>query len=252
MACELWRREIEAYTDGELSPERRREFEAHMRECPSCGADVAGRMQFKSAVKRAGRRYAASAGLRQRVEQEIVPESKAWRASWFSAATMATAALALLAVGVWLVSRSATSLPGPVSEVVDMHIAALASANPVDVISTDGHTVKPWFEGRLPFEVNVPDFAGTPFTLIGGRVAYLEQSPGAALLVQFKKHRISVFIFQERAGLWRLGTASQVVRRSSMTVDSWSEDGLRYFIVSGTGDDNIRQLEALLRKAAQP
>lgn len=252
MACEIWKPEIEAYADGELSTERRREFEAHMRECASCAADVAARMQFKSAVKRAGRRYTASAELRRRVEERIAPGNSWWRASWIPSAAMAAAAVALLAVAAWLVNRNAASLAGPVDEVTDLHVATLASANPVDVVSTDEHTVKPWFEGKLPFEVNVPDFAGTPFTLIGGKVAYLEQSPGAALLVQFKKHRISVFIFQEHPDWKRLEIASKLTHRSSLTIDSWSEGGLRYFIVSGTGEDTIHELEGLLRKAAQP
>ncbi|HEV2488379.1 MAG TPA: zf-HC2 domain-containing protein [Candidatus Acidoferrales bacterium] len=250
MACESWQRDIEAYADGELSPERRREFDMHIRECASCAADVAARMQFKSAVKRAGRRYSASTELRRRIEQQITPRASLWASVWVPA--LATAAVVLLVIGVWKVNRQAAPLPSAISEVVDLHVAALASANPVDVISTDEHTVKPWFEGKLPFEVNVPDLAGTPFTLIGGRVAYLEQSPGAALLVQFKKHRMSVFIFQERADWKRLDTTSKMLRHSTMSIDSWSEAGLRYFIVSGTGENTIRQLEGLLRKAAQP
>ncbi|HEV2296950.1 MAG TPA: zf-HC2 domain-containing protein [Candidatus Acidoferrales bacterium] len=250
MACDLWRGDIEAYADSELSPERRMEFDAHLRECASCAADVSSRMQFKRAVKRAGRRYTASAELRRKIEQQIAPRTGISASVWIPA--LATAAVALLAVGVWIVSRHAAPLPSAVSEVVDLHVAALASANPVDVISTDEHTVKPWFEGKLPFEVNVPDLGGTPLTLIGGRIAYLEQSPGAALLVQFKKHRMSVFIFQERADWKRLDTASKMLHRSTMMIDSWSEGGLRYFIVSGTGEETIRQLEGLLRKAAQP
>lgn len=252
MACDLFREDIDAYADGELSPERRREFDAHLRGCAPCAADVAGRMQFKNAVKRAGRRYIASAELRQAIEQQIAPRRSAWRIAWLPSAAMAAAAAVLLFASVWLVNRGASPAGPVMSEVLDMHVAGLASTNPVDVISTDEHTVKPWFEGKLPFEVNVPDLTGTPFTLIGGRVAYLEQSPGAALVVQFKKHRMSVFIFQERAGRDRLDTASKMEHRASMTIDSWSVGGLRYFIVSGTGEDAIRQLEGLLRKAAQP
>lgn len=257
MACERFsnmqgREEIEAYADSELSPERWREFDAHMRKCASCAANVAERMQFKSAVKLAGRRYIGSAELRRAVEAQIMPRARKWRAAWIPATAMAALAAVLLFAAVWVMNRETSSTPTVTSEVVDLHVAALASANPVDVISTDEHTVKPWFEGKLPFEVNVPDLAGTPFTLIGGRIAYLEQAPGAVLLVQFRKHRISVFIFQERAEWKRLDISSKMLHRSSMTIDSWSEGGLRYFIVSGTGEDTIRQLEGLLRKAAQP
>ena len=77
-----------------------------------------------------------------------------------------------------------------------MHVTMLASANPVDVISTDRHTVKPWFEGRVPFGVPVPDLASTPFRLIGGRVVYWHASQAAYLLVGKGAHRISLFIFR--------------------------------------------------------
>ena len=77
-------------------------------------------------------------------------------------------------------------------------MATLASANPVDVISTDRHTVKPWFEGKIPFTFNLPELEGSPFALVGGRVSYLNQSPGAELIFRVRQHQISVFIFQER------------------------------------------------------
>ena len=66
------------------------------------------------------------------------------------------------------------------SELADLHVSALASATPVDVISTDRHTVKPWFQGRIPFSFNLPELQGSEFTLIGGRVTYLAQTSWGA------------------------------------------------------------------------
>ena len=86
------------------------------------------------------------------------------------------------------------------SELADLHVATLASATPVDVISTDRHTVKPWFEGKIPFTFNLPELQGTEFSLVGGRVTYLSQAPGAHLLYRLRKHELSVFIFLIRAG----------------------------------------------------
>ena len=85
-----------------------------------------------------------------------------------------------------------------VSELADLHVATLASANPVDVVSTDRHTVKPWFAGRIPFTFNLPELQDSPFTLVGGKVSYLNQSPGAELIYRVRQHQISVFIFQEK------------------------------------------------------
>jgi anti-sigma factor RsiW len=134
------------------------------------------------------------------------------------------------------------------AELADLHTATLASSTPVDVVSTDRHTVKPWFEGRIPFTFNLPELAGTPFTLVGGRVAYLGQLPGAELLFQLRLHRISAFIFQDRPELTgRLPAAESLSKRESFTVDTWSDGGLRYFIIGDTAAADIRQLSALLR-----
>lgn len=135
------------------------------------------------------------------------------------------------------------------SEVVDLHVAALASINPVDVVSTDLHTVKPWFEGKLPFAVNPPDLDHTPFTLLGGRVTYIHQAPGAGLLFQFRKHRLSAFIFQDRSAWKDLRGQSQTERYASFWIETWEQDGLRYFVVGDTSADNVQQLSNLIRKA---
>jgi anti-sigma factor RsiW len=76
------------------------------------------------------------------------------------------------------------------SELADLHVATLASANPVDVISTDLHTVKPWFQGKIPFTFNLPELQNSGFVLLGGRVTYLGQAPGAELVYQIRKHQI--------------------------------------------------------------
>ena len=78
-------------------------------------------------------------------------------------------------------------------------MATLASASPVDVISADRHTVKPWFQGKIPFAFNLPELQNSEFSLLGGRMTYLDQTPGAHLIYDVRKHHISVFIFQEQS-----------------------------------------------------
>ncbi|MGH9865675.1 MAG: anti-sigma factor family protein, partial [Candidatus Acidiferrales bacterium] len=112
------------------------------------------------------------------------------------------------------------------------------------------HTVKPWFEGKLPFAVNVPDLTNTPFTLVGGRVTYLEQEPGAGLLFQYRKHRLSAFIFQDRPK-WKFVSATGVpARHASFWVESWSAGGLRYFVMGDTSAENVQQLSDLMKRAS--
>jgi anti-sigma factor RsiW len=135
-----------------------------------------------------------------------------------------------------------------VSELVDQHVATLASANPVDVISTDRHTVKPWFEGRIPFTFNLPELQGSPFVLVGGRVSYLGQSPGAELIFRVRQHQISVFIFPER-GLGATGGDETAGTALSFEVRSWRHNGLRYFVIGDVNGQDLDKLSELMKAA---
>jgi anti-sigma factor RsiW len=120
-------------------------------------------------------------------------------------------------------------------ELIDMHTTIVASAQPVDVISTDRHTVKPWFEGRVPFAVDVPDLSKTPFRVAGGRVVFWRGQPGAYLLVTKGAHRISVLAF----------SGDEVPRIASipqMTVVTWRRNGIAYFAIGDIPRDELQAL----------
>lgn len=249
MACDLWRDKIDAAADGELAAETQSEFDAHLRSCLSCASETAARAQMKIAVKRAAlRRYNPSAEFRKKIEAQVLPQRRAARLSWLWIPALGATAAILLAV--WLAAPTRNSQNAALSEVMDLHVAALASANPVDVVSTDLHTVKPWFEGKVPFAVNLPDLTDKPFTLLGGRVVYLDQNAGAGLLFQFRKHRLSVFIFQERAEWKSLDSQMRPERHASFWIETWSAHGLRYFAIGDTSAENIAQLSTLMKNAA--
>lgn len=250
MTCDLWRDKIDAAADGELMAETQGGFDVHLRNCASCAAEIAARARLKTAVKRAAlRQFTPGAEFRQKIEAQILPQKRGRRFAWIWAPAFGVAAVILIA-GIWLALPSRNASSTALSEIVDFHVAALASANPLDVLSTDQHTVKPWFEGKLPFAVNLPDLTNTPFTLLGGRVAYLHQSPGAGLLFQFRKHRLSVFVFQDRAAWKNLGTQNKPEQQASFWVENFSVNGLRYFVVGDTSAENVSQLSELMRSAA--
>jgi anti-sigma factor RsiW len=129
---------------------------------------------------------------------------------------------------------------------VDLHVATLASDNPVDVVSTDRHTVKPWFQGKLPFTFNLPELQSSPFKLLGGRVAYFQHNPGAQLLFEVRSHKLSVFVFQDRPG----ATPPRTAREMAFNSETWSAGGLRYVVIGDAGPADIHQLSELLRAAA--
>lgn len=249
MPCETWRTTLDAYLDGELAPAETASLSSHLRECAACAAEALGRVQSKRAVALAGKRYQPSPQLRARIAKTI--GAKPVRKSGWQWSILAGPALALLLISLgvnWYVGRDTARRERLYSELADLHVAALASATPVDVLSTDRHTVKPWFQGKIPFSFNLPELQGTNFTLLGGRVTYLAQTPGAHLIYQLRKHEISVFIFQDR-GETTAGVPSGFVHTMSFNEENWRQNGLRYFVVGDVNADDIQALGKLLKSA---
>ncbi len=251
MGCDLWQARLDAYVDGELSAAEMSEADAHLRDCALCAAGAVRRIQRKRAVQLAGRRFSPDARFRQRIQQKVAGRRYVRIWQWAPGLALAAATLLVAFLGF---SRWPPSQRGPaLGEIVDLHVAALASANPVDVASSDRHTVKPWFAGKLPFTFDLPELAGTPFTLAGGRLAYFEQSPAAMLIYGVRKHHISVFVLQDRPDFQqRFGKRGFVAREASFNIRSWSQGGLRYFGVSDAGSEDLAQLSELLKKAGKP
>ena len=245
-----WSVKLDTYLDGELSANEMRDLDAHLRTCPPCAADILSRVQTRRAVHSVGKRYTPSPEFRARVQKRVTTKSRPSPLRlWFGA----SAAVALLLV-VLLVAISARQQPllarrQTFSELADLHVATLASVNPVDVISSDRHTVKPWFQGKIPFTFNLPELANSEFTLLGGRIAYLGQAPGAELIYQIRKHRISVFIFPDRTLGRELDSSSPSQKAASFNMQTWSQDGLRYFVIGDASGNDIRTLADMLKKA---
>jgi len=126
-------------------------------------------------------------------------------------------------------------------------VATLASSSPLDVVSTDRHTVKPWFQGKIPFAFNLPDLKNSEFSLLGGRMTYVDQMPGAHLIYDVRKHHISVFVFQERSLRAKLDGNSLSPKNLSFDVETWSQGGLRYFMIGDASAADINSLAELFK-----
>ena len=248
MACESERGRLDAYLDGELAPADAAAVAVHLRNCVACATDALERVQMKRAISAAGKRYEPSAQLRASVTRSVAGKPRQ-RGRWIWQVVAGPAVLVLiLSIAVnWYLGREGTRRAQVYSELADLHVAALASSTPVDVVSTDRHTVKPWFQGKIPFTFNLPELQGSDFTLLGGRVTYLEQTPGAQLIYQVRKHEISVFIFQDRGQTE--GLPSGPTRVVSFNGESWSQNGLRYFVIGDVATDDIVKLSKLIREA---
>ena len=249
MVCESWRAKLDTYLDGEVPDEEMRTFDAHVRNCPSCSADALTRVQMKRAIQVAGKRYTPSAEFRKRMQQKIAAKP---RRSLGLGWTLAATAAAIIVVGtltsVYVGTRSGRNQA--FSEIADLHVAMLASSSPVDVISTDRHTVKPWFQGKIPFAFNLPELQNTGFSLLGGRMTYLDQTPGAHLIYDVGKHHISVFVFQERSLPARLDKDPVSPNQLSFNIETWTQGGLRYFVIGDASAANIDSLAKLFKAAS--
>jgi anti-sigma factor RsiW len=243
-----WTAKLETYLDGELSTSEMRDMDAHLRSCPSCAADVLSQVQIKRALHSAGKRYSANPEFRERIRKSIAMKPRRSPMRMWLGATAAVALLFVAGLVTFSVRQEHLQRQQVFSELADLHVATLASANPVDVISTDRHTVKPWFQGKIPFTFNLPELQNSEFTLLGARVTYLGQAPGAELIYQIRNHQISVFIFPDRAVGRELGSSSKSEKELSFNIESWSQDGLRYFVIGDASSNDIRKLGDLLKQ----
>jgi anti-sigma factor RsiW len=254
MTCEEVRGKLAPYVDSELPAGELAEFESHLRGCAACAAGALRMLQTKLATRAAGKRYAPSPEFRLRLEQSLRPRTVSWlhfRSSFrFPALAIAAVAAVLLVASASLWTNH-SAREHELIEIADLHVTQLASANPVDVVSTDRHTVKPWFAGKLPFSFNLPELQNSEFTLAGGRVAYFQHSPGAQLLFNLRKHQLSVFIFKEEPGDLPAHLGTVTAARLALHIETWSEAGLRYYIVSDASAPDVHALGDLLRKAAR-
>ena len=253
---------LSAYIDGELPPTEQQGIEQHLASCHACTLRVLSATKLKAATARAGHRFAPppealtrlTAQLRSQSQQQSQPQPQpkptARIYSIRPAAWAALAAAILLAVSLltWRQFRQ----PNPLAaELLDQHLATLSSAATPQVISTDRHTVKPWFQGRLPFSFNLPDASALPpdTTLKGADLTYLNNQPAALLLFTIHKHEVSVFLTQRATGpsLTALPTT-----RAGFNLHSATTPDLRIIAVSDVNQAELDNLLTVLVQAQKP
>jgi anti-sigma factor RsiW len=194
-------------------------------------------------------RYRAPAGLADRIADAlpVTParsdrgRSRFWQGAGIGAA--ATAALALaLGIGSMLAQPSRDDLL--VDEAVANHVRSLQGGHPVDVASSDQHTVKPWFSGKINYAAPVLDLAAEGFPLVGGRLDYFDHEPIAALVYRHRLHTINVFIRPDKDRSARLGP--RTLDRQGFSVERWTQDGMEFWSISDADAATLAQLRGLM------
>jgi anti-sigma factor RsiW len=243
MSCQ-WQEKVALYVDDELDPAAQKEFSNHLSGCLECTAALSEQLQFKKALRVAGRSFTAPPELHAAVYRTVHPNKGV--SPWWKWALAPLSVLLLGIVGFLLIPKSQGN--PMLAALVDTHITALASEHPVDVISSDRHTVKPWYAGRLSFTFTPPELAGTSFTLIGGKLVYAGQNPGAELLYTAGLHKISVFVFAARTPSEKLVST----RERSFNVKQWTQGGLDYYLVTDASSDEAGKLVGMFQEANRP
>jgi len=206
MDCKTANELLPLYFDGELDRATSREFETHLDECVDCRNTLIELDALRHALRRDAPRYSAPDALRARIQKDMAAPV-ARRPSRMPMPRLALAAswvLAFAAGGVTLAAWNHVSAPGEeqsqlTRDLFSSHWRALAAASPIDVVSTDQHTVKPWFAGKIATAPVVEDFSAQGYALIGGRIDYVGTERVPVLVYRHGKHVIDVFVLPQAA-----------------------------------------------------
>jgi mycothiol system anti-sigma-R factor len=253
VSCELTQSVLHGYLDGELDAARASDFERHLLSCPECVASLEAQEALRASIQRAGLYERAPATIRQRIDAElgsavpapiarVIPvRSDSWR--WLALAA------SLLLAG-FLVWRITPALRGTSTDnlyaaaIVDAHLRSLQPGHLEDVISTDQHTVKPWFDGKLNFAPPVRDLASDGFPLQGGRLDVVRGQTVAVLVYGRRKHIINVFIWPTKDH----DSAAQYGSQLGYNWIDWRNDGMEFCAVSDVSPSDLGELQRLVRQ----
>jgi anti-sigma factor RsiW len=238
---------VHAYLDGELDPAHALEVERRLAHEPALAAEHARIQALQHAIG-ALPREVLPPGLERRIETAVGLKAAAARPSWRALAASVVLAAVLGGTGTWLTLGLGARDPTP-DMLVASHMRALMAPQPTDVSSSDRHTVKPWFNGRIPESPRVVDLTAEGFPMVGGRIDVVGRTPVPTLVYRHRQHLISL------TALPTPGTARAAERRAlaGYNILSWREDGVSYWAISDLGSADLDRFAKLFREAsAQP
>lgn len=245
---------IHGYLDGELDLVKGLEVEGHLQDCPACSQAYRKHQALRAAFGASSLYFTSSVALRKRIQSSVRRASQAtsaplvmrWR--WLGV----IASLAVVVVIVWGLARNLSTPTADdllTQEVISSHIRSLMPNHLADVASSDQHTVKPWFNGKLDFSPWVQDLADQGFPLVGGRLDYLDNRPAAALIYRRQQHLINLFIWPSPQAS---DTSAKTEIRRGYFVAHWIKSGMTYWAVSDLNGTEFQEFVRLVQNQISP
>ena len=235
---------VHAYVDGELDPANALGITQQMDTVPALAAEAERIKALQQLIRERLPREETPPGLRARIETSVGGlRRERSRPSWRALAASIALTAMVTGTSTWFMTGSQQPIMVADSLVSD-HIRALMAPEPVDVVSSDRHTVKPWFNGRIPNSPRVVDLARENFPLIGGRVDVLGQTPVSTLVYRHAKHLISLTAVPAEGG-FKLDRSLRSI--NGYNVVHWVEDGVSYWAISDLEAKELEDFAQLFR-----
>ena len=240
---------LHALIDDELDAGHAREIETHIASCRKCTAELREYRNMHDALSAAALRYAAPYSLQAGLDRILPAKSRANRRELLKGFAIGTTATAIAASGLFVMVMRKDDQQHILNETISAHLRSLQADHLTDVQSNDQHTIKPWFNGRLDIAPPVVELSAQGFTLLGGRLDYIDGKPVAVIVYRRRIHVINLFVLPES------GTADRNLTTASLhgfNVRRWSENGFSLLAVSDINPDELgefgERIEKTLRK----
>ncbi|WP_283745332.1 anti-sigma factor [Sideroxydans sp. CL21] len=239
---------LPAYLDQELGVADLLALEQHLDSCAACQSEFSALSSMRESLKSHAPYFSAPDHLAQRITMSLprhrtdTPRPIEWNLNWMNAGAVLVTVLALAWSGAVYLNQP-SSQDRLVEELISSHVRSLQVDHLSDVVSSDKHTVKPWFNGKLDFSPPVFDLSSSGFPLVGGRLDYLNGRSVAVLVYRHNQHPINVYVWPGKAGTADL----KMQERQGYHLIRWTKDGMEYWAVSDLATNELESFVGALR-----
>lgn len=243
MNCQQAQKLIQAHHDGELDAANTLQVDEHLADCPQCFNKLRELSALRTALKGNGLRFKASSSLRSSIRTAVHQAARAEEEApvatpWYRHIGLVAAVAGLAG---WIAAvefRPASAADTLAAELTSSHVRSLLASHLMDVVSTDQHTVKPWFDGKIDFAPPVKDLRDVGFPLVGGRLDFVEGRTAAALIYGRQKHLLNLFVWPAESPAPQKLKATQY---HGYNLLRWADGKMNYGLISDLNETELRE-----------